>query len=414
MRMGKWQEPSRVAVLHCPTYEEVGVEQAIGRGLDLLGGAETFARPGEHILLKPNLLVGSRPSQAVTTHPAVFRGVARHLKRCGAVLTYGDSPGFGTTMGAAHRSGLVEVAEAEGIRPADFATGRSVSFPDGRQNKQFTVAAAALDADGIVSLPKLKAHGLTRMTGAVKNQFGCIPGLLKSEFHLRMGTMDRFGQMLVDLNRLLQPRLFVMDAIVAMEGNGPRSGDPRQLSALLLSSDPVALDAVACRLVGLDPALVVTVRWGQEYGLGSYSHIELLGDPLEPLVVPSFVINRRPGSTTGISGRWGRLARNLVVPRPAIRPDLCTACGTCVRVCPVTPEAVAFAEDPGLAAVRPDAPLIAEPETDPPTAPGSSAPRRPPVHHYSRCIRCYCCQEMCPQRAIEIDRPLLGRILHHA
>jgi len=373
----------RVALVRCPDYDPEQVFQALQEGLALLGGVERFVRPGEHVLLKPNLLTGSPPERAVTTHPAVFAAVTRALRAAGVELAYGDSPGMGVPVAAARRSGIVRVAEELGVALGDFTHGREVSFPEGRLVKRFTLAPAALEADAIVSLPKLKTHGLMRLTGAIKNQFGCIPGMLKAEFHARLPNVDYFAQMLVDLNRLLRPRLYVMDGIVAMEGNGPRNGDPRPMGVLLLSDDPVALDATASRLINLDPQLVLTTRWGEAWGLGVAREVEVVGEPLESLVVSDFVVNRHPGPTTGEQTWRGRLVKNLFVPRPVIVEERCTRCGTCVRVCPVTPKAVTFVSEDG-----------------------------PPVHDYGRCIRCYCCQEMCPERAILIETPLLGRLLH--
>lgn len=379
---------SRVALVRCESYDPSQVMEAVGRGIDLLGGADRFARPGERILLKPNFLVSSAPTSAVTTHPSVFGAVARSLKAAGAELSYGDSPGFGSASAVARKSGVAQAAQEEGVTLADFTSGRTVSFPDGRLIKQFTVAESVLDADGLVSLPKLKSHALTRMTGAIKNQLGCVPGMLKSEWHARMPDVVRFSQMLVDLNRLLTPRLFVMDGIVAMEGNGPRSGDPRQMSVLLFSEDPVAIDAAACRLIGLDIALVDTVTFGEEWGLGSASDIECLGDPIDSFVTEDFVVDRSRASTTGGPGLVSRLMKDWVVPRPVIVSERCSGCATCVTVCPVEPKAVDFASQE------------ARREKD------------TPLHDYDRCIRCYCCQEMCPEHAIEVHTPVLGRLMH--
>jgi uncharacterized protein (DUF362 family)/Pyruvate/2-oxoacid:ferredoxin oxidoreductase delta subunit len=359
------------------------VYEAVGRGLALLGGVGRFVHPGEKILLKPNLLIGSAPEAAVTTHPAVLKAVSRYLASVGARLSCGDAPAIERLAGAARRAGLADVAAQMDMPLVPFSQGQTVSFADGGLIKQFIIASSVLEADGIVSLPKFKTHGLTRMTGAIKNQFGCIPGVLKSEFHVRLPTADLFSQMLVDLNRLLRPRLYVMDGIVAMEGNGPRGGDPRPMSVLLLSDDPAALDATACRMMNLDPALVPTLPWAERWGLGRYQDINILGDPLDTFITPDFVVNRRRGSTTGGQGALASLVKNLVVPRPAIDPHRCTRCGTCVRICPVDPKAVDFRDKD-----------------------------QPPVHYYDRCIRCYCCQETCPEHAITIHTPLLGRLIH--
>ena len=96
-----------------------------------------------------------------------------------------------------------------------------VSHKEGLLIKRFTVAEEVWNANGLVSLPKLKTHGLTRMTGAVKNQFGCMPGLLKNQQHARLADPFDFATVLVDLNVSLKPRLCIMDAVMAMEGNGP-------------------------------------------------------------------------------------------------------------------------------------------------------------------------------------------------
>jgi Pyruvate/2-oxoacid:ferredoxin oxidoreductase delta subunit len=174
-----------------------------------------------------------------------------------------------------------------------------------------------------------------------------------------------------------------MDGIVAMEGNGPRNGDPRPMSVLLLSADPVALDATVCRLVDLDPALVPPVVWGERWGLGSARDVRTVGDPLASFVQPGFRVDRGGGSTTGIMSRFAPLARRWITPRPVVVPERCTRCGTCVKVCPVEPKAVDFRQGRD----------------------------QPPGHDYAQCIRCYCCQEICPERAIVVQRPPLNRLV---
>lgn len=377
---------SAVAVLRCEDYAPERVEDCLFRGVTLLGGVQQFVRPGERMLLKPNLLSGKVPDKAVTTHPAVFQAAAKQFLYGGARLAYGDSPGFGRISTVVRRSGLHEVAESMGIELVDFQHGRIVSFPEGALCKQFTIAEGALDADGIISLSKMKTHALTRITGAVKNQFGCIPGMLKGEFHGRLSKIETFAKMLVDLTRLLSPRLYIMDGIVSMEGNGPGNGTPRKTGVLLLSTDPVALDAAFCRLVNLDPELVPTIVAGAEAGLGDYRSIRFLGDPIETCLCPDFKVKREKEITEDSVNRFlVPLMRRHIIPRPVIREERCTHCGTCVAMCPVSPKAVDF--------LRPDR-------------------SRPPKHNYGLCIRCYCCQEVCPDNAIEVETPWLGRLIH--
>jgi uncharacterized protein (DUF362 family)/Pyruvate/2-oxoacid:ferredoxin oxidoreductase delta subunit len=378
---------ARVAVVRCDSYEPDVVQAAVDRGLELLGGAARFATAGERVLLKPNLLVASPADDAVTTHPEVFGAVARALKAVGADVSYGDSPGFGAAASVARRCGLDIAAEAEDVPLVEFDEPQKVPFPAGRLIKQFDIARAVMEADALVSLPKMKTHGLTRMTGAVKNQLGCVPGIRKGQWHACMPDAVRFSQMLVDLNRLLALRLVVMDAVVAMEGNGPRGGDPRQVGALLLSDDPVAVDATVCRMMALDSSLVLTVSFGESWGLGRATDIEYVGDPVDEFVLEDFVADRSPLSTTGGPSLLSRAMKQFVVPKPVILDDRCTSCGTCVSVCPVEPKAVQFASEEALLA------------------------ELPPRYDYDACIRCYCCQEMCPEKAIEIERPLLGRLL---
>lgn len=376
-----------VAIVGCDDYEYKTVGMAVNRGLELLGGANRFACKGERILLKPNLLAADPPERCVTTHPAVFRAVAEAFLNNGVKLMYGDSPGFGSFTKAAHKSGLAAVAEELCIDTGNFSEGERISFSEGIQNKSFVIARAVNECQGIISLPKLKSHGLTILTGAIKNQFGCIPGFLKGEYHAKLPEMEHFITMLVELTRLLKPRLYVMDAVLAMEGNGPRSGKPRKIGALLLSADPVALDATAARMVGLLPDTLDMLRIGQQYGLGCMDKesIVLLGDAMASFITTDFEISR-----ASIMARLSNhRLRNILVQRPEIQEDECIHCGICVQVCPVTPKALQW------------------------TGPGEGEERcEPPVYNYDRCIRCYCCQELCPEGAIKLVAPLLGQALN--
>lgn len=360
------------------------MRQAVRRGIDLVGGVETFAKKGEKILLKANLLVGDAPEKCVNTHPSVLRAVAEIFKTTGAQLSYGDSPAMGTARAASGKIAMDVAANEAGIELKEFQPGREVHFAEGLQNKIFTIAEAVLESDGIISLPKLKTHGMQKITGCVKNQFGCIPGLLKGEFHVRVPDANSFARMLVDLDRLVRPRLYIMDGIIAMEGNGPRGGTPRNMNVLLFSEDPIAVDATVCRLIDLDPLLVPTVAFGQAAGRGTAEkeHIELLGDDFDSFRCPTFVVDRTAIKPYKEKGTL-RFIGNRLVPKPVIVAERCVTCGICVSACPAKPKALDWR---------------------------GGDETQPPVYDYGRCIRCYCCQELCPEKAIELKKPLLRRM----
>ncbi len=376
---------SKVAIIRCESYEYDIVKSAMEKGISLLGGISLFAAKGEKILLKPNILIGEAPKKCVTTNPAIFRAIAEILLAAGVNITYGDSPAIGKTSKAAKKAGLAQVADELNIGLADFKTGVDIFFDKGIQNKKFTIAKAVLDNDGVISLPKLKTHGLEKFTGAIKNQFGCVPGVLKGEFHLKLPSAKDFAKMLVDLNNFIRPRLYIMDGVYGMEGNGPRGGTPRKMDILILSSDPVALDATVCRLINVNPEYVPTTKYGMRTGMGSFleADIELVGDDIESFFIDDFKINRRPVRSYK-PGFVSDFMNNRLVSKPYITAEKCVQCGVCVNMCPANPKAVFFKD-------------------------GDKSTT--PIYNYDNCIRCFCCQEMCPESAIQLKTPLLRKIL---
>lgn len=380
---------AKVAIVRCENYDAENVYQALKRGVDLLGGITRFVKPTERILLKPNLLRPKAPEMAVTTHPAVFAGVIRLLREAGCqAVAYGDSPGHGAPEKVARDVGLSAVAEAADVPLLEFSKGETVSFPQGTISKQFEIAQGVVASDAIISLPKMKTHKLTRITGAIKNQLGCVYGLNKGSFHAKYPNSLEFSQMLVDLNLLLGPRLYIMDGIVAMEGDGPGSGEPIPMNCLIISDDPVAVDATFARLVNLDTAMVPPIVYGEELGLGTATDIEYLGDEVAGFVNPDFDVDRIPVKNEATEGREFSLShlakiRGLITRKPVIYQDKCIGCGICIESCPLEDKALSW-------------------------RPGK---KRLPKYDYGKCIRCYCCQEMCPQKAIGVKTPLLGKIL---
>lgn len=231
-------EKHPVALIPIATYDQAAVDTAVLQGVDLLGGIARFVQPEERILLKPNLLSRALPQKAITTHPAVFSAVCRLLRESGYThLSYGDSPGNPTTSPdkAAQASGIAEAAKRYGVEMADFFSGSVVPFPDGHTAKSFYLCRGVQDADAMINICKMKTHALERITGAVKNLYGCITGVNKAAGHAAYPDSWVFADMLTDLHRCVRPRLHIMDGIIAMEGNGPTSGhaDCDECAALL-------------------------------------------------------------------------------------------------------------------------------------------------------------------------------------
>lgn len=374
---------SEVAVLYCDTYEEEAVYQKLRRGLELLGGLERFVSPREKILLKPNLVRRAENDRAVVTHPAVAGAMARLLREAGCGQIWcGDSCGIGSAVKAMEGAGMDRVLKNYGVELKEFNEAVEVSFPEGKMAGEFLLARPVTEADALINLCKMKTHALERITGGVKNLYGCVSGLNKAKGHTKYSNADSFARMLVDLNRLVQPRLCVMDGIMAMEGNGPTSGDPIPMNLLLMSADPVALDTVFARLVHLDPRLVPTIVHGDAMGLGCgrEEEIRLLGEegPLSMDEVvrrwgnPDFHVDR----SRRRSNMWSRVNSFLKCfqKKPYIVEKDCKRCGACVSSCPVEGKALRFQD----------------------------GKEHPPVYDYRKCIRCFCCQEMCPYGAIRV------------
>jgi len=369
----------------CEDYSQERVNAAVGEAIELAGLACVFAS-GKSVLVKPNLLSTRQPEDAVTTHPSVVRAIAEIALRNGCRPSIGDSPPFAGENPTrwerlVRTTGMAEVAQSLHIdikRFEDAAVPRAC--PSGWFYHSFQIGAAVAEVDAVVNVPKLKTHGLTLLSGAVKNLFGCIPGIQKGLFHVRAAEDPKtFAQMLVDLCGALDVRAHIMDAIIGMEGEGPNAGAPKHVGAVVASPDPVAMDAVAAALVGVDPMSVDTTRLGHEQGLGcgDLSAIEVRGAAIENMKVHDFKLSSGTNEWKRIPAPIRHMLRRQLTPSPRMDPKECTACGDCVSVCPMD-------------AIKAG---------------------RPPSIDYNKCIRCYCCQEVCNFSAVKLKHGLLGRLL---
>lgn len=359
----------------CDSYEETHVEERVRgllEGMELGGVWE-----GKRVLVKPNLLSARRPEEGITTHPAVVRGVIRYLVEGGAEVIVGDSP-------CTRRVGVEELWEKTGMRKVCEETGAELVNVDERPARrvqslgmELYLTPYAFEVDGIVSVPKLKTHGLTQITCGVKNLFGLMPGYVKLDSHKKYHRVRDFSRLLVAILAAVRPRLTVADAVVVMEGNGPASGSLRKVGRLLASEDAVALDAVCAYAMGLDARKIEHLKEAGEASVGEaeLGEIELRGADLSELRIAGF--KRAAASVqVRVPEFVARLFHRFMWVRPAFT-GRCSGCGLCVENCP------------GGALVMVDSKPSLSPEA---------------------CIECFCCQESCPHGAVEMRFGALARL----
>ncbi len=372
-----------VSISRCGTYDPQEVATALTAALSPLGGMAAFVSPGQKVLLKVNLLSRALPERAVTTHPEFVRAVIRLAREAGGEVSVGDSPGGPNNAGGVRKiwedSGIGAVCAEEGVPLLLFDDACTrVSNEGGGLYSAFTLGSAVVETDVLITLPKFKTHGLMMFTGAVKNLFGCIPGLEKAQYHLKVPDRADFGSMLVDLMLACKPTLALMDAVVGMEGEGPAGGTPRQVGAVIASADCLALDVIASSMAGLDPMEVYSNKAASLRGIGpsSADEVEVVGEDWHALAPDGFKLPAK--DLSAMMPVWlGKRMRGWTTARPYLqRASDCTRCKKCQESCPV---AAIVVGDGG------------------------------PVFDHGLCIRCYCCQELCPPQAIGLKVPPIAR-----
>jgi uncharacterized protein (DUF362 family)/Pyruvate/2-oxoacid:ferredoxin oxidoreductase delta subunit len=362
---------TNVSIVRCNTYNPDEVQNAVEKAFDLLGGISSFIREKERVLIKPNLLSGRPAEDAVNTHLEVIRAVARLVKRCSAYPIIGDNPGGSASVRETYESsGISALAREEDIELAEPT--------DIKMVKGIPLSSYFFECNKIISLPKMKTHSLMAITGAIKNMFGTVSGLNKTECHKRFPKPQEFANVLVDVFESVRPNLVLMDAIIAMDGDGPASGNLKDVGLLIAGTDSVAMDSVFSALIGVNPFSILTTREAYRRGLGeaNIENIQIAGQGLAESFIRGF---RLPGL---------RLIMNLPNPvisglakfvrfSPYINERVCKKCRVCQDVCPVS-------------AIKID---VVESMID-----------------YHKCIRCMCCHEVCPYRAINLKRNILARV----
>ena len=380
---------TEVSIVRCENYEKEVCDRALSEVLAPFGGLD-WVKPGMRIAIKANLVSAMKPETAATTHPALLAALTRALVERGASVVVGDSPGNLYNAAVLNHvysvTGLHAVEEAGGELNHNFEVKEAV-FEQAYIARHFSYTAWLDEADAIISFCKLKSHGMMCLSAATKNLFGAVPGTMKPEYHFRYPEPLDFAGMIIDLNEYFKPTLYLVDAVLAMEGNGPTAGRPRQMGALLAGKDCHKLDMICSKLIGLDPMAVPTLKAAMNYGLISENaeDISVAGD-VDSFVLSDFErIERGRGMQfeTVLPGKlgllFGKIAKKALRSSPKLKKKECVGCGLCANVCPA--KAITIQEKKA--------------QVD-----------------YKACIRCFCCQEFCPKGAMKVHRPWPARVLH--
>ncbi len=325
---------------------------------------------GKKVLIKPNVLRASYPEEGIVTHPAVLHAIVQEVELMKpASIVVGDNPGifsYGANEASFKQTGLMEAARGYyrniGLEclQVDFYSEYAPSV---------SISKAVLDADVVISVPKFKTHGLTVITGAIKNCYGYLPGAQKAALHRKAGSPHRFHEVIVDVFRLRVPDLFIVDAVVGMEGNGPASPHLRDIGLVIASDNAVSLDAVIATMMGCDPNLLPFLNRAESLGLGNcdLSEVDIIG---ELKAIKDFKLPPLGGEAVSGNKEIQSAIRAKTKLKPHLDPVLCTGCGTCAEHCAVS----ALSMQDGI-----------------------------PVVDANSCIICFCCQEICPEKAITLN-----------
>ncbi|MDI9437950.1 MAG: DUF362 domain-containing protein [Euryarchaeota archaeon] len=368
---------STISISQCSTYDLGKVKRAVNSLTDSLGGLDSFLDRGDVVLLKPNLLQARPPEDMVTTHPHVLEAIIMAVKDLGGTPVVGDSPGGppGDRQRYWDVSGMGAVCRRHDVNILNFE--KEGSYHMQRNSRDYYIAKPVLDCDLLINIPKIKTHGLTMLTCAIKNMYGVVPGAIKMEYHRNAPKPSDFAKLVVDIYALARPGLHIVDGVVGMEGNGPSAGDTRDLGMILAGKDGVAMDSLICHILGRAPLQIPNNRVAGEQGLGEtdITKIDILGN------IPEIKDFKWPSN---LSQALNFIPRNLTQvfmkyfwTKPVIDRDRCTNCRKCVESCPTK-------------ALKGSAHI---PEFD-----------------YEECINCLCCMEMCTYKAVTLEKSLIYSI----
>ena len=286
---------SKVHLQKIENYSLDKIESFVRDALSIIDEKGALFSSGQKVLLKPNLLRGFSPENCVTTNPIVVESVCRLLKDYSVgQITISDSPALGSLEAVASKAGYDPLKKKYGVKIVPLTD--PIPFESEEGIPHLKIAGCLQEFDRIINLPKVKSHCQMTMTLATKNLFGLVIGKRKPILHcLVKNDKVKFGKMLIDIARHVNPCLTLADGIEAMQGQGPIHGTPYPLGVLLASTDMTALDRVAAEIIKFPINKVYALEAARLKGYGNYDldKIEISGvTDLAKLAVSDFEPSR--------------------------------------------------------------------------------------------------------------------------
>ena len=378
---------SKVAMSACADYQPQNVQTAVDDILSQLGGLQNFVKPNQKVFIKVNLVREMSPDKHGTTHPEVVIALVNELAKITPNIVVGDSCGGLYTKGVMNtvynKCKMTDISSRTIATLNDDFDFQTVDL-NGKVMQKCEIINAFVNADVVINMTKLKTHSFAGYTGAVKNLYGLIPGLIKVELHSRFPDLGDFCNLLCDIEQYASQKivLHVIDGVIGMEGAGPTNGKPKFIGQILASANPYDLDVVAVSLFG-KPFQMPLLQVAKERGLVSddLSTIDFDFSTLEGKFVDDFDVPEVTSANTFLNmPKWvKKLAKTHLTKKVKIDKNKCRGCGKCVTHCPAQ----------ALKVVDKKAKIS-----------------------QSKCIRCYCCQELCPFDAVQLKKTLMYRIIH--
>jgi uncharacterized protein (DUF362 family)/Pyruvate/2-oxoacid:ferredoxin oxidoreductase delta subunit len=371
---------AKVQIRRIENYELQPLLEAVA---DFLGNVPRARfRRSKRVLIKPNLLGAFPPERAVTTHPALVEALVLYFLDIGKEVWIGDSPGGSAKVEDVWQiCGLQDIAERYPVKLVNLSTAgfRELNY----EGIPVRISEVFWQCGIIINAAKFKTHGLVGYTGALKNLYGLVPGLAKTDYHRLYPNSLDFSKLLLALYALTRSRVTysIIDGILGMDGIGPSGGRVRDFGLLMGSMSVSSLDYTGAKLMGFKLREVPYLRDALHMDGQLPSRVRI------PTSFRDFALQDVDIKAVRLSNNFLRLVPGFVshfmqrfyYQRPVIS-ERCQKCGICVESCPV--QAISPASDF----------------------------RYPRIDRH-KCIKCMCCHEMCPHKAIDIEKSFVARVV---